>query len=74
MLPSLRCGPPPKNSRSLPISYTIALRAEQRRIVAEVERLLRLAGAVEARVERAAAQAEQMRQALPAKAFRGELG
>lgn len=60
-------------SRVEAMMIPLAPAAEQRRIVAEVERLLALADAVEARVERATAQAEQMRQALLARAFRGDL-
>lgn len=47
--------------------------AEQHEIVSRTENLLKLADAVEARVERAAEQTEQITQALLAQAFRGEL-
>jgi type I restriction enzyme, S subunit len=47
--------------------------AEQREIVRRVEEQMRLAGAVEARVAGATERVERLRQALLAKAFRGEL-
>ena len=47
--------------------------AEQREIVRRVERLFRLADAIEKRTAAAAIRADRLTQAILAKAFRGEL-
>jgi type I restriction enzyme S subunit len=60
-----------ENCNSLPIALPPL--PEQNEIVRRVEALFRLADAIEKRVATATARAEKLTQAIPAKAFRGEL-
>jgi type I restriction enzyme S subunit len=60
-------------SKLLALAFPLPPSAEQQEIVGRVEEQMRLADAVEARVAQARERVDRLRQALLAKAFRGEL-